>query len=128
MRSIYVSIALLCFFTTQGIAEDTTSKPEAEYAFLFGGSAFGPSGSFVYHSSQKTSWAFSLGGNPDLDIKLDIEDDSYEVISESSWVGAFVNHRPFEQASWIRLVAGLGVGRIDNTIKRKSHVNYTYFA
>ena len=120
MRSIFVSIALLCFFTTQSFAEETTSKPEAEYAFLLGGSAFGPSGSFVYNSSKKTSWAFSLGGTPDLDIELEIEDESYEVTSESSWLGVFVNHRPFEKASWLRLVAGLGVGRIDNFIQRKS--------
>ena len=108
--------------TTVAVADETevnTSSNFAEYAVLAGVSPLGGfSGSFAHHASEKTSWVFSFGGTPDLNIEVDMDGDTYSVFNVSSWVGFFVNHRPFVNADWFRLVAGLGVGTIENRIER----------
>ena len=36
--------------------------------------------------------------------------------SESSWMGVFVNHRPFKEMEWIRVNFGIAIGAIENTL------------
>ena len=122
MKVFLMSIAFLCVCVAFGNAEEKRTQQDsdvAEYAVLAGASPFGFSGTFAHHSSEKTSWLFSFGGVPDLDFILDTVGEKYRVTSQSSWAGVFINHRPFETASWLRLVAGLGVGRIENSLTRE---------
>ena len=48
----------------------------------------------------------------------------YEMSSESSWMGVFVNHRPFKEMEWIRVNFGMAIGSIENTLKETSEDEY----
>ena len=81
------------------------------------GSPFGGSFNFGYNASEKTTYLFSLGGLPGLEMDQEIGGTDYTVDSSSAWMGAFIQHRPFEGAKWFRLAAGLGIGSIENELK-----------
>ena len=133
MRSLVLLLTLLSFLVIQpAMADDHPESHHADYAVLLGGSPFGGSISFASHQSKKTSFLFSLGGAPEGIFSMDDSDiggNKYDIESHSSWVGAFVNHRPIESAEWFRLVAGLGIGNIENKITAEDgavyHANYT---
>ena len=59
----------------------------------------------------------------------DIGGNKYDIESSSSWVGAFIAHRPIDSAEWFRLMAGIGIGNIENEITAEDgavyHANYT---
>ena len=89
----------------------------AQYSVSMSGSPFGGSFNFGYNASEKTTYLFSLGGLPGLEMDQEIGGTDYTVDSSSAWMGAFIQHRPFEGAKWFRLAAGLGIGSIENELK-----------
>ena len=94
-------------------------KDFAEYGISGALSPFGISLSMSYNKSKKTSLVVSLGGLPESNslIKPKINNiNEYEMTSESSWMGVFVNHRPFKEMEWIRVNFGMAIGSIENTL------------
>ena len=89
----------------------------AQYSVSMSGSPFGGSFNFGYNASGKTTYLFSLGGLPGLEMDQEIGGTDYTVDSSSAWMGAFIQHRPFDGAKWFRLAAGLGIGSIENELK-----------
>ena len=89
----------------------------AQYSVSMSGSPFGGSFNFGYNASEKTTYLFSLGGLPGLEMDQEIGGTDYTVDSSSAWMGAFIQHRPFDGAKWFRLAAGLGIGSIENELK-----------
>ena len=119
MKFLTLMLAVLTATFGTALAADEDANPNfADYAVLAGISPFGGSFSFAHNSSEQTTWVFSIGGNADMNLDIEIESEDYELVSESSWVGFFINHRPLENAKWFRLVAGLGVGSIENDLER----------
>lgn len=108
-------------FQSYAFADDHKSEEGsdfAKYAVNFAISGFGASGNFQYNVSKKTSYVFAMGmfnGNAPFDP--DINGISYKVSGSTNWVGGFVNHRPVEGAEWFRLVAGIGMGNIQNEVE-----------
>ena len=92
-----------------------------------GGSPFGGSFNFGYNASERTTYLFSLGGLPGLEMDQEIGGTDYTVDSSSAWMGAFIQHRPFDGAKWFRLAAGLGIGSIENELKDEAgnHLSQT---
>ncbi|MGB0648327.1 MAG: hypothetical protein ACPGQS_14175 [Bradymonadia bacterium] len=97
---------------------DSDEEPEfADYTVLVGGSPFGGSITFAVNQSRRTTYQFTLGGLPQTTLSdQKIGDITYDIDSNSSWVGAFVSHRPFMSMDWFRLMAGVGFGRIQNEL------------
>ena len=94
-------------------------KDFAEYGISGALSPFGISLSMSYNKTKKTSLVVSLGGLPESNslIKPKINNiNEYEMSSESSWMGIFVNHRPFKEMEWIRVNFGMAIGSIENTL------------
>ncbi|MBV72314.1 MAG: hypothetical protein CMH52_13400 [Myxococcales bacterium] len=101
---------------TPAMADDH-KEPEARYSALVGVSPFGGSLQFGYNDSRQTSYQFAMGffaGK--APIKPKINDIEYEIESETNWVGFFLNHRPSLKYEWFRLVAGFGIGEIENEL------------
>jgi hypothetical protein len=99
----------------------------ARYGVSVAGSLFGPSASFNYNKSRKTTFVFGMGafsGDAPMDPK--IGDNTYTMSGSASWMGFFVNHRPFDNARWFRLAAGFAVGNIDNELKDSTDANNSY--
>ena len=101
---------------TSAFADDHPSN-FAQYSVSMSGSPFGGSFNFGYNASEKTTYLFSLGGLPGLEMDQEIGGTDYTVDSSSAWMGAFVQHRPFDGAKWFRLAAGIGIGSIENELK-----------
>ncbi|MEC7242027.1 MAG: hypothetical protein VXW32_12410 [Myxococcota bacterium] len=116
MRSIATSTALIAL-ATAGIAHAEEADSDfAQYGVRVGVSPFGGSFNFGYNSSEKTTYSFGLGGLPSTDSEMTIDGTDYTRSSESVWAGVFVNHRPFDNAQWLRLNAGLCTGKIVHTL------------
>ena len=93
------------------------SSDFARYNVNLAGSLFGPSANFGYNVSKKTMFVFAMGMfSGDAPIKPEIGGTEYSMNGSASWMGFFVNHRPVKTAPWFRLVAGLGIGNIDNEL------------
>ena len=94
-------------------------KEFAEYGISGALSPFGLSLSMSYNKTNKTSFIVSLGGLPESNSLITPKINNineYEMTSESSWMGVFVNHRPFEGMEWIRVNFGMAIGSIENTL------------
>ena len=94
-------------------------KDFAEYGISGALSPFGISLSMSYNKSKKTSLVVSLGGLPESNSLITPKINNinkYEMSSESSWMGVFVNHRPFKEMEWIRVNFGMAIGSIENTL------------
>ena len=94
-------------------------KKFAEYGISGALSPFGISLSMSYNKTNKTSFIVSLGGLPESNslITPKIKNiNEYEMSSESSWMGVFVNHRPFKEMEFIRVNFGMAIGSIENTL------------
>ena len=114
------AITLLLTFTLvqPALAEEPPGDDFAQYGVQLGFSPFGGSLNFNYNTSPKTSYFAAIGGLPGAELELDdVGGTDYTVQSASSWVGFFVQHRPFEAADWFRFVVGLGIGSIDNELE-----------
>ena len=119
-RNISILAAMsLALAATPALADD---HPEdfAQYGVSLGGSPFGGSASFIYNVNKKTSYLFTFGGAAGGSLDLEIGGNDYTVKSSSAWTGVFLNHRPIDSAEWFRLVAGLGVGSIENELEGES--------
>ena len=90
----------------------------ADYGIGIGLSPFGGSVSMAFHTSGKTSYQATLGGLPSSTAPFspEVEGSTFEVTSGLSWVGGFINHRPFDDAEWFHVTGGLGVGKISNAL------------
>ena len=113
-------VVLTLLVSQTALAEEGQGSDFAQYSVSTSVSPFGGTLGFGYNSSAKTSWQFALGGMPSAvapEMKVDISGTEYTVNGNSSWVGCFLNHRPIETAKWFRLVAGLGIGSIENEVK-----------
>jgi len=99
----------------------------AQYGVSVGFSPFGGSLNVAYNSSAKTTWQFSVGGLPGglLEMDLEIDKTDYNTKMSGSWVGVFLGHRIFNGVDWFRLVAGLGIGRLENELEDKDGNEYT---
>ena len=81
-------------------------KEFAEYGVSGALSPFGISLSMSYNKTNKTSFIVSIGGLPESNSLITPKINNineYEMSSESSWMGVFVNHRPFKEMEWIRI-------------------------
>ena len=94
-------------------------KEFAEYGVSGALSPFGISLSMSYNKTNKTSFIVSIGGLPESNSLITPKINNineYEMSSESSWMGVFVNHRPFKEMEWIRINFGMAIGSIENTL------------
>ena len=67
--------------------------------------------------TQKHLFKQALGGfSGSAPISPEINGTSYDIDNSTSWIGMFINHRPFADADWFRLGTGIGVGTIKNTL------------
>ena len=115
MKKIIIIILLVGFFK----ANYGQEKEFAQYGISGALSPFGISLSMTYNKTNKTSFVVSIGGLPESNslIKPKINNiNEYEMSSESSWMGVFVNHRPFKEMEWIRVNFGMAIGSIENTL------------
>ena len=88
MKFLTLTVAVLtATFGTALAADENTNPNFADYAVLAGISPFGVSFSFAHNSSEQTTWVFSIGGDADMNLDIEIESEDYELVSESSWVG-----------------------------------------
>ena len=116
MKKIIIIIMLVGLFKVNYGQQE---KEFAEYGISGSLSPFGISLSMSYNKTNKTSFIVSLGGLPESNslIKPKINNiNEYEMTSESSWMGVFVNHRPFKEMEWIRVNFGMAIGSIENTL------------
>ena len=118
MKKIIFTLAIVGIFNNVTLAQNE-EKESAQYGASIGISPFGGSLNFQYHKNEKTSFSVSLGGLPESKsfITPDIDGmDEIELNGKSSWMGFFLNHRPFEKMNWFRVNMGIGIGSIENTI------------
>ncbi len=115
MKKIIIIILLVGFFK----ANYGQEKEFAQYGISGALSPFGISLSMTYNKTNKTSFVVSLGGLPESNSLITPKINNineYEMSSESSWMGVFVNHRPFKEMEWIRVNFGMAIGSIENTL------------
>ena len=116
LRLLTASLAVSLLMCPAAMAEETKGDDFAQYGITLSGSPFGGAFTFMYNTSSKTSWFFSMGGAPEGDMDLEVGDTEYTVTSSSAWMGGFIHHRPFDSADWFRLGLGIGIGNIENTL------------
>ena len=132
MLRILTAICLASMFISQtALAEESKGKSKdsdfARYSVNLSASLFGPAANFGYNLNRKTTFVFGMGGfSGDAPIEPKIGDKTYKMSGDASWVGFFVNHRPIKDAKWFRVVAGLGIGNIENDLEDTADVNKTY--
>ncbi len=126
IRTVLCLVAASLFAIQPVMAEETADSNFAEYTVLLGGSPFGGSLTFAVNQSKKTTYQFSLGGAPGIKMTdVEIGDSKYDIENTSSWVGAFINHRPIDGVEWFRVNAGIGIGNIENDITAGDGTVYT---
>ena len=117
-------IATFILVLITGLSNITTAQEEktndnefADYAAGISLSPFGGSVGFTHNWNPKTSFQAALGGfSGTAPISPEINGTSYDIDNSTSWIGMFINHRPFADADWFRLGTGIGVGTIKNTL------------
>jgi hypothetical protein len=132
IRTVLCLVTASLFAIQPVMAEEATDSNFADYTVLLGGSPFGGSLTFAVNQSKKTTYNFTLGGAPSGLVELtdqEIGDNKYDIAGSSSWVGAFINHRPIDGVEWFRVSAGIGIGNIENEITAEDgsvySANYT---
>lgn len=129
-----ITLLVSCFlFQSYAFADHHKSEEGsdfARYSVSMAGSLFGPSGNFQYNASKKTSYVFAMGifsGAAPFDPE--VNGISYTASGSTNWVGGFINHRPLDGAEWFRIIAGIGIGNIQNDLEDSAGnayaVNYT---
>jgi len=91
---------------------------KADYGVNLGFSPFGGSVGLGYHHTDKTTVQVVFGGAPAMEapLKLTLDGDEYTPNIGSAWMGFFVNHRPLDNAQWLRVNTGIGMGNIKGTV------------
>jgi hypothetical protein len=122
MFRMLTSVVALAAFSQPAVAGDV-----AQYGVGIGLSPFGGSLNFAYHTSKKTTAFVTLGGAPSMEapMKMNVDDTEYTQTGGSSWVGAFINHRPFKDANWFRFNTGIGIGNIAGELEDDAGNVYT---
>ena len=123
MKQFFVLIAACVLAITPSFAQDGGCD-FAEYGVGLGISPFGPAVNLTHNFSEQTSVVIGLGGFgvAGTGFDLDFNGATYTTEGETSWMGVFVNHRPFADASWFRVNSGIGIGGIRrNPHKRLCH-------
>ena len=94
------------------------SSDFADYGVGLGISPFGPAINLTHNLSEQTSVVIGLGGFgvAGTGFELDFDGAKYTTEGETSWMGVFVNHRPFDEAAWFRINSGIGIGGIQGTV------------
>ena len=112
---LFVASGLLAFGTT--FAQEGSSD-FADYGVGLGISPFGPAINLTHNLSEQTSIVIGLGGFgvAGTGFELDFDGAKYTTEGETSWMGVFVNHRPFDEAAWFRINSGIGIGGIQGTV------------
>ncbi len=113
MFRILISVVALAALSQPALADD-----HADYAVGLGFSPFGGSISFGYHPSASTTVFTTFGGAPEMEapFKVDVDGTEYTQKGGSSWMGVFLNHRPFEDSQWFRFATGIGIGGIQGEL------------
>lgn len=121
MLRILTTLAAIGAVSTPALADD-----HADYGINVGFSPFGGSVGLIYNPSASTSFNVAFGGAPasDAPFKLDIDGTEYTQNGGSSWMGFFVNHRPFEDSQWFRINTGIGIGGIEGTLTNDAGDEY----
>ena len=118
MIRIITALFVAALISQPALADDSKDKDFAQYSATGAFSLFGPSGSFGYNASRKTSYVFAMGMfSGEAPMTIDIDGTEFTADGNASWMGVFVNHRPIDSAEWFRLVAGLGIGGIENDLE-----------
>ena len=125
IRSLLCLVAVSLFAIQPAVADEAKDSNFADYTVLLGGSPFGGSMTFAVNQSRKTSYNFSIGGLPGLKMEQEIGGIDYDIEGSSSWMGAFITHRPVDSAEWFRLQAGIGIGQIENELTDGDNNVYT---
>ena len=118
MRKYLLLLTCLALTVSLSYSQDN-AKEAADYGISGGFSPFGLSLSMSYNKSAKTTFNVTLGGFPTSSAPFSPDIDGlgeYDLESGSSWMGIFMNHRPFEDSDWFRINTGIGIGNIENTI------------
>ena len=117
MKQFFILIAASMLAITPSFAQDGDSE-FADYGIGLGVSPFGPAVNLTHNFSEQTSVVIGLGGfgMRGTGFDLDFGDRTYTPEGETSWMGIFVNHRPFVDASWFRVNTGIGIGGIQGTV------------
>ena len=112
IRTLTVAAAVLALAGSPAHAE------KADYGVNIGFSPFGGSIGLGYHHTKKTTLQVAFGGAPAFDapFKLELDGDKYTQNGGAAWMGFFVNHRPLEDAQWLRVNTGIGIGNIEGTV------------
>ena len=114
-----VTLVLITVLSNVTIAQEEkiNNNEFADYAAGISLSPFGGSVGFTHNWNPKTSFQAALGGfSGTAPISPEINGISYDIDNSTSWIGMFINHRPFADADWFRLGTGIGVGTIKNTL------------
>ena len=115
IMSLFLAIALSNLSFSQD--EKATESEFADYAVGISLSPFGGAIGFTHNWNPKTSFKAALGGfSGTAPINPTIDGVEYDVDNSTSWMGMFINHRPFEDKDWFRLGTGIGIGTIKNTL------------
>lgn len=126
MKKIILLTTAMFFCASYIIAQDEATT--ADYGVSVGFSPFGLSVSLAHNISAQTSVYVTAGGFPTADAPFSPTIDGfgdYDLVSGSSWMGFFLNHRPFEDSDWFRINTGIGIGNIENTLTDASGAEYT---
>ena len=130
LRTLTAMVLASLLMIPSAFADESADKKGKDDGFSrynvnLAGSIFGPSANFGYNTSRKTMFTFAMGafsGNAPFDPK--IGDVTYTASGETTWMGFFVNHRPVDDAQWFRLVAGIGIGSIENELEDSNGNSY----
>ena len=118
MLRILTALAAIGAVSTPALADD-----HADYGINVGYSPFGYSGALIYNHTASTSINVAFGGLPAAEsfIKVSVDGDDYTNDGGASWMGVFVNHRPFEESQWFRVSTGIGIGGIQGELENDSN-------
>ena len=115
MKQFFSFLAASLLVATSAFAQDSEF---ADYGIGLGISPFGPAVNLTHNLSEQTSVVIGLGGFGVAGTGADLEFNgaTYTTEGETSWMGVFVNHRPFADAAWFRVNTGIGIGGIQGTV------------
>ena len=128
-RILQFAAALLiaASFSVDCQAQEDDAKETATYGVSVGISPFGPSLGFSHNLSEKTTVQVGIGAfSGDNPADQEIGGATFSGTGETSWMGIFLNHRPFEDYDWIRFNVGIGIGGIEGTLTDVNDPNHTY--
>ena len=109
---------LTTVFALGALSQPALADDHADYSVGVGFSPFGGSVYAGHNTNAKTSILVNFGGSPEIQapFKLDIDGTEYTQTGGSSWVGFFLNHRPFPGSEWFRINTGIAIGGIQGEL------------